>query len=628
MPTDAARIERRTTPSLANGLVAAARLARPRSPILGLHAAARVLGAVVAGARTGREARDAEGTLFEPARLLRATAITGLDRAVEALRVGLARSTPSAVVLGEAYEAALDALTPGREARRRRGVYFTPASLVAQTLDAALAGGPRLPRVCDPACGTGNFLHATLDRLARAGVERGVIARECLFGVEIDPAAAELCRIALGHAAGLKPVELSRNIRVADSLRGAPAHECAGRAHADAWVRRSGPGGPSFHWSLEFPEVFRGDRPGFDAVVGNPPFLGQLFARTAVSRARADLLSRRFDGVVRGYADVAAAFLMLAAELTRDGGRFALVLPMSLLSSRDGAPVRERLSRTSRLVTLRVDSSRRFRAGVHTCVPCFEVRAGSGGADWSGAFADAMGVPEPRVRGTGVVADMACCTADFRDQYYGLRGRIRECEGPVAPEGFAPVVTAGLIDPARCLWGLQPTRIHKRVWRAPVADVAALAADRDLAGWARARLVPKLLLATQTPVLEVVADERGRWLPSVPVITIVPKDPSRLWHVGAVISSPVANATAARLGAGAALTPHAIKLSASQTAALPTPAPGPEWDRAADLFRAACDASDDGERRALLRGAAAAMDQAFGVRGDNLLDWWYGRLGD
>ena len=29
-----------------------------------------------------------------------------------------------------------------------------------------------------------------------------------------------------------------------------------------------------FHWEVEFPEVFARDNPGFDAIVGNPPFLG------------------------------------------------------------------------------------------------------------------------------------------------------------------------------------------------------------------------------------------------------------------------------------------------------------------------------------------------------------------
>jgi len=29
-----------------------------------------------------------------------------------------------------------------------------------------------------------------------------------------------------------------------------------------------------FHWELEFPEIFRRSSPGFDAIVGNPPYMG------------------------------------------------------------------------------------------------------------------------------------------------------------------------------------------------------------------------------------------------------------------------------------------------------------------------------------------------------------------
>ncbi|WP_166299321.1 Eco57I restriction-modification methylase domain-containing protein [Bradyrhizobium sp. 2S1] len=30
-----------------------------------------------------------------------------------------------------------------------------------------------------------------------------------------------------------------------------------------------------FHWEIEFPEVFVRENPGFDAIVGNPPFAGK-----------------------------------------------------------------------------------------------------------------------------------------------------------------------------------------------------------------------------------------------------------------------------------------------------------------------------------------------------------------
>src|SRR5579885_1603240 len=41
-----------------------------------------------------------------------------------------------------------------------------------------------------------------------------------------------------------------------------------------AALRGGTPAVVPFHWPLEFPEVFDRDNPGFDAVVGNPPFAG------------------------------------------------------------------------------------------------------------------------------------------------------------------------------------------------------------------------------------------------------------------------------------------------------------------------------------------------------------------
>jgi hypothetical protein len=44
------------------------------------------------------------------------------------------------------------------------------------------------------------------------------------------------------------------------------------RVKADAF--RAEHGWRPFHWEIEFPEVFARNTPGFDAIVGNPPFLG------------------------------------------------------------------------------------------------------------------------------------------------------------------------------------------------------------------------------------------------------------------------------------------------------------------------------------------------------------------
>jgi hypothetical protein len=182
-----------------------------------------------------------------------------------------------------------------------------------------------------------------------------------------------------------------------------------------------------------------------------------------------------------------------------------------------------------------------------------------------------------------------------------------------ARPGAAPLITSGLIDPGQCRWGTAPARYGRRRWAAPAVDLAGLAAS-PLAAWASRQLVPKVLVATQTRVLEAVVDEAGEWLPCTPVLTVVPRG-FDLWHALAALLSPPATAWALRHAGGAALSSGALKVSASQLRALPLPAQGSDWDAAADAVR-----------RGDVQGAATASCRAYGVEPDGLVDWWVSRL--
>ncbi len=170
--------------------------------------------------------------------------------------------------LGSVYESLLE-LTPriaddGRifsfaeggeaqgHARKTTGSYYTPDSLVQALLDSALdpvldraEGESENPvdallglRVIDPACGSGHFLLAAARRIAsRVARQRGVgvasaidyrhalrdVARQCLYGVDRNPMAVELTKVALwietiepGKPLGF----LDSNIRCGDALFG------------------------------------------------------------------------------------------------------------------------------------------------------------------------------------------------------------------------------------------------------------------------------------------------------------------------------------------------------------------------------------------------------------------------
>jgi hypothetical protein len=207
-------------------------------------------------------------------------------------------------------------------------------------------------------------------------------------------------------------------------------------------------------------------------------------------------------------------------------------------------------------------------------------RRGGEANAWSERFADAVGIPLVRAHSAAVVGDLATVIAGFRDEYYGLVDVVREHE--TGDEATAPLVTSGLIDWLGCSWGLRPARFAKRTWRAPVVDLAAL----DRAGgpaarrWVERARVPKLLVAAQTRVVEPVVDAPGTWVPSVPVLSVVPHDPADLWRLAAAVASPTATAWLLGRAPGTALARGALKVAAPDLLALPLPVDRGAWDDA------------------------------------------------
>ena len=79
-----------------------------------------------------------------------------------------------------------------------------------------------------------------------------------------------------------------------------------------------------FHWEIEFPEVFDRPNPGFDAIVGNPPFAGKnTVVASNVDRYPAWLKELHTES--HGAADLVAHFFRRAFNLIRCGGAFGLI---------------------------------------------------------------------------------------------------------------------------------------------------------------------------------------------------------------------------------------------------------------------------------------------------------------
>ncbi|HMV65290.1 MAG TPA: N-6 DNA methylase [Myxococcota bacterium] len=79
-----------------------------------------------------------------------------------------------------------------------------------------------------------------------------------------------------------------------------------------------------FHWELELPEVFVRATPGFDAIVGNPPFAGKNTIAAACHRHFPAWLKVLHEGS-HGNADLVAHFFRRAFSLLRGGGTLGLI---------------------------------------------------------------------------------------------------------------------------------------------------------------------------------------------------------------------------------------------------------------------------------------------------------------
>lgn len=79
-----------------------------------------------------------------------------------------------------------------------------------------------------------------------------------------------------------------------------------------------------FHWPLEFPEVFQPQNAGFDAIIGNPPFMGgRLVARNLGMRYQEYLKYVR--NFVTGGPDLCVYFFLRAFSLIKRGGALGLI---------------------------------------------------------------------------------------------------------------------------------------------------------------------------------------------------------------------------------------------------------------------------------------------------------------
>ena len=240
-----------------------------------------------------------------------------------------------------------------RARKRAEGIFYTPADVAEYMAGACLpeVRSATLPRVWDPACGTGVFLRAALQEIKRqdSTTDTFTLASECLFGTDIDPWPLDATAFVLLADSwadlrdqGIAPVEswcrLRMNLACIDTLRIDPAESSVwGHEEKTDLLREQ---------RISISRLFPTMEGGPTVIIGNPPY--------ADLGLRADLseLGGVFETLTVKPTPNAEIYLPFVEQMIRLANREvctgALVVPLSIACnvSRQFALARKLISRT------------------------------------------------------------------------------------------------------------------------------------------------------------------------------------------------------------------------------------------------------------------------------------------
>ncbi|MEV4802314.1 type IIL restriction-modification enzyme MmeI [Nonomuraea sp. NPDC049421] len=139
------------------------------------------------------------------------------------------------------------------------------------------------------------------------------------------------------RARGFDAASLKTSALASASVRNDPESMLKVQVQRREWLETSRIRGSfdrhPIHWPLVFPEVFDQERPngaGFDAVIGNPPFLGGQKLTGTMGLAYREHLVGAIGRGARGSADLVAYFAIRAHDVLNEGGQTGLIATNTL----------------------------------------------------------------------------------------------------------------------------------------------------------------------------------------------------------------------------------------------------------------------------------------------------------
>lgn len=270
-----------------------------------------------------------------------------------------------------------------RDRSRGHGVFYTPPELIQEIIRAVVdpaieeagAGGAEALadlRILDPACGSGQFLLAAAERIvgdprgAAETISEKLRSLTQLCGVDQDPEAARIA----AHNLSVWSAFAYRSAQKAgrggnhgggtlsgpalDAILGDYPYLLGTRIQVgNALLIEPSSFSPGFIWENRYPDVFDRPRPGFDVVIGNPPWISYgLRDRAAANGEEREYFGRLFPAGTQYKLTLYPLFMELALRLCRSGGCHGFLVPDSLLTGHHFSRIRQRLLEETDLTEL------------------------------------------------------------------------------------------------------------------------------------------------------------------------------------------------------------------------------------------------------------------------------------
>lgn len=283
------------------------------------------------------------------------------------------------------------------EVKKAGGVYYTPAYIVeyivkntvGQLVDDKTPAEISKLRIIDPACGSGSFLIGAYQYLLNHHItwymentpekfakgknpavyhgqggwrlttyEKKKILLNNVYGVDIDRQAVEVTKLSLllkvledenGETIGKASIGLLRervlpnledNIKCGNSLIGPDFYNQMSLGIDNDDIRRIN----VFDWNDEkkgFGRIMKAG--GFDAVVGNPPYV-RIQAMKEWAPLEVEEYKRRYRAASKGNYDIYTVFVEKGLSLLNKKGLLGYILPNKFFQAQYGEPLREIIS--------------------------------------------------------------------------------------------------------------------------------------------------------------------------------------------------------------------------------------------------------------------------------------------